>query len=155
MASYERCVLVAFFSQARSTMSSLTLRRLSLILSASGADGSFSETILRYQTSLSESLGGRPDKFEPSILSCCCYSFTIPATCDFYIPVVSAISRQLLPSAFFSITEIHSSVVVSRLFPVTLTIGIMVESLQAILLFGRSIETYTMPSFVRSILRFD
>jgi hypothetical protein len=34
-----------------------------------------------------------------------------------------------LPSAFFSITEIHSSVVVSRLFPVTLSIGIVVALL--------------------------
>jgi hypothetical protein len=62
MAPYERCVLLAFFSQARPTMSSLTLRGLSLILSGSGADESFSESMLRYRTSLPESLGGLTDQ---------------------------------------------------------------------------------------------
>jgi hypothetical protein len=108
MASYERCVLVAIFSQARLTISSLTLRRPSLILSASGADRSFSETILRYWTSLSESLGDRPDQFE-SVRLCiecadlffiiCFYILKTFSVLD--IPVICAISWQLLPSAFF------------------------------------------------------
>jgi hypothetical protein len=49
--------IVAFYCQARPTVSSLTFSPLSLVISASGADGSFSERILRYRASLSESLG--------------------------------------------------------------------------------------------------
>jgi hypothetical protein len=73
-------------------VSLLTLRLLSVVISDSSVEGFLLESILRYWTSLSESLEGHPNLFEFSILCCCYHSVTISAACGFDISVISAIS---------------------------------------------------------------
>jgi hypothetical protein len=117
-------VCIEAFSLNAPTVSSPTFGLLPLIISASDVDESLSESVLRYRRSLSESLGCRRDQFESPVL-CCCHSFTISAACDFAIPVISTISRQLLPSTYFFNYRDTFSGSSLGIFLVTLSIGIV------------------------------